>query len=65
MLSVHLILQFGLKDKLDISDIKTFLADYPNIPLLPENYGTALGLLRHKDYEGALRLAIAERIDCS
>jgi len=36
MLTVHLILHFGLKDGLLISDIIKFLADYPKVALLPE-----------------------------
>jgi len=65
MLTVHFVLHFGLKDKLDITDLKTFLADYPKIALLPEDYVAAIGLLRNKDHEDALQLATAERIGCS
>ena len=65
MLTVHFVLYFGLKDKLDINDLKTFLTDYPKIALLPEDYVAAMGLLRNKDHEDALQLAIAERIGCS
>lgn len=65
MLTVHLVLHFGLKDNLNISDIKTFLADYPKIALLPEDYVTAMGLLKNKDHEDALQLATAERTGCS
>jgi predicted nucleic acid-binding protein len=65
MLTVHLVLHFGLKDNLNISDIKKFLADYPKIALLPEDYVTAMGLLKNKDHEDALQLASAERTGCS
>ena len=65
MLTVHLVLHFGLKDNLSIADIKTFLADYPKVALLPEDYVAAIGLLRDGDHEDALQLAIAERIGCS
>jgi predicted nucleic acid-binding protein len=65
MLSVHLVLHFGLKDKLSFSEIKTFLADYPKIALLPEDYAVALGFLKDKDHEDALQLAVAERIGCT
>jgi len=65
MLTVHLVLYFGLKDNLNISDIKIFLADYPKIALLPEDYVTAMGLLKDKDHEDALQLASAERTGCT
>jgi predicted nucleic acid-binding protein len=65
MLTVHLVLHFGLKDNLNISDVKTFLADYPKIALLPEDYVTAMGLLKNKDHEDALQLVSAERTGCS
>jgi|GEM_PF-1201692 len=65
MLSVHLVLHFGLKDGLTISDIKTFLSDYPKIALLPEDYVAAMEILKDRDHEDALQLATAERIGCS
>ncbi|MHB8442912.1 MAG: hypothetical protein ACYDAS_00885 [Patescibacteria group bacterium] len=65
MLTVHLVLYFGLKDNLTILDLKTFLADYPKISLLPEDYVAAMSILKGKDHEDALQLAIAERIGCS
>jgi len=65
MLTVHLVLYFGLKDNLTITDIKTFLADYPKIALLPEDYVAASGLLKNKDHEDALQLASAERTGCT
>lgn len=65
MLTVHLVLHFGIKDKLGISDIKTFLADYPKIALIPDDYVSALELLRNSDHEDALQLALALRIRCS
>lgn len=65
MLSVHLVLHFGIKDGLTVRDLKTFLADYPKIALLPEDYVAALELLKNNDHEDALQLAIAERTGCS
>jgi predicted nucleic acid-binding protein len=65
MLTVHLVLYFGLKDNLNISELKSFLADYPKIALLPEDYVDAIGLLRDKDHEDALQLALAERTGCT
>ncbi|MGH7157064.1 MAG: type II toxin-antitoxin system VapC family toxin [Candidatus Saccharimonadales bacterium] len=65
MLSVHLILHFGFKENLTVQDIKKFLANYPKIALLPEDYSTAMQFLRDKDHEDALQLATAERIGCS
>lgn len=65
MLSVHLALHFGLKEKLTIQDIRDFLASYPKIALLPEDYSAAMQFLRDKDHEDALQLATAERIGCS
>ena len=65
MLTVHLVLYFGLKDNLNISELKFFLADYPKIALLPEDYVAAIGLLRDRDHEDALQVAIAERIRCT
>jgi predicted nucleic acid-binding protein len=65
MLTVHLVLHFGLKDGLTISDIKTFLSDYPKLALLPDDYVSALQVLRDKDHEDALQLAVAERTGCT
>lgn len=65
MLSVHLVLYFGLKDKLSINEVKTFLADYPKIALLPEDYVAAMSFLKDKDHEDALQLAVAERVGCT
>ena len=65
MLTVQLILHFGLKDALSISDIKNFLADYPKIALLPVDYVSSLAVLKDKDHEDALQLVVAERIGCS
>ena len=65
MLTVHLILHFGIKDGLGIADIKTFLADYPKVALLPEDYVEAMEILRGLDHEDALQLALAKRVDCS
>lgn len=65
MLTVHLVLHFGLKDGFTISQIRTFLADYPKIALLPEDYASAMNILRDNDHEDALQLAVAERVGCS
>lgn len=65
MLSVHLILHFGLKDNLSLADIKAFLADYPRVALLPEDYAAAMPILKDKDHQDALQLAVAERVGCS
>lgn len=65
MLTVHLVLHFGLKDGLKIADLKTFLSDYPKMGLLPEDYVSAIDLLRDADHEDALQLAVAERVGCS
>ena len=65
MLSVHLVLHFGLEDGLSLDQIKKFLADYPKIALLPEDYFSALKVLRDKDHEDAMQLVIAKRAGCS
>ena len=65
MLTVHLILHFGFKEKLTMQDIKNFLANYPKIALLPEDYSAAMQILKDRDHENALQLAVAERIGCS
>jgi len=65
MLTVHLVLHFGIKDGLGITDIKTFLSDYPKIALLPDDYVTALEILKDLDHEDALQLACAIRVGCS
>jgi predicted nucleic acid-binding protein len=65
MLSVHLVLHFGLKDGLKIIDIKTFLSDYPKVGLLSEDYVTAMELLIGSDHEDALQLAAALRMGCT
>jgi putative PIN family toxin of toxin-antitoxin system len=61
MLTVHLVLHFGLKDRLDIETLQTFLADYSKEALLPEDYAVALSLLKGRDHEDALQLAVAKR----
>ncbi len=65
MLTVHLVLHFGLKDGIRIADLKTFLADYPKIALLPEDYVAAVDILRDLDHEDAMQLAVAERAGCT
>jgi|HubBroStandDraft_4_1064222.scaffolds.fasta_scaffold530971_2 predicted nucleic acid-binding protein len=65
MLTVHLVLYFGIKDGLSTVDLKTFLSDYPKVALLPEDYARAMELLRDLDHEDALQLAVAERTGCS
>ena len=65
MLTVHLALYFGLKDNLTISDLKTFLSNYPKIAILPEDYVEAMKILKNRDHEDALQLAVAERIGCT
>lgn len=65
MLTVHLVLHFGIKDGMTLSDIRTFLADYPKSALLAEDYVKALEILRGNDHEDALQLAIAERNRCT
>lgn len=65
MLTVHLALHFGFKEKLTLQDIKDILASYPKIALLPEDYTTAMRLLKDNDHEDALQLATAERVGCS
>ena len=65
MLTVHLVFHFGLKDGLKITDLRTFLSDYPKIALLPEDYVAAIDILRDLDHEDAMQLAVAERAGCS
>lgn len=65
MLSVHLVLYFGLLDKLNITQLRSFLSDYPKIGLLPEDYVAAMKIMRDKDHEDALQLATAERVQCT
>ena len=65
MLTVHLVLHFGLKDGLSIETLQLFLADYSKVALLPEDYAVALRLLKGRDHEDAMQLAIAERSDCT
>ena len=65
MLTVHLVLHFGFKEKLTLQDIKNFLANYPKVALLPEDYSAAMQILKDRDHEDALQLATAERAGCS
>src|ERR1039458_1437839 len=65
MLTVHLVLYFGLKDGLTVNHLKEFLADYPKVSLMPEDYASAIAVIRDKDHEDALQLATAERVGCS
>lgn len=64
MLTVHLVLYFGLKDGLTLSNIKTFLSNYLKIALLPEDYVNAINIMKDTDNENALQLVIAERVRC-
>jgi predicted nucleic acid-binding protein len=64
MLTVHLVMYFGLKDGIKLQTIKAFLANYPKLSLTPDDYELSLTILRDKDYEDALQLAVAERAGC-
>jgi predicted nucleic acid-binding protein len=65
MLTVHLVLHFGIKVGLSSEQLKQFLADYSMEALLPEDYTVALRLLQNNDHEDALQLAVAERSGCT
>ena len=65
MLTVHMVLHFGLRDALTQQELVSFLADYPKLPLLPEDYVNAMKLLKNRDHEDALQLATAQRVGCS
>lgn len=65
MLSVHLVLHFGLRDKIDISTLQNFLSSYDKLSLLPEDYDEAMRLLKDTDHEDALQLAVARRAGCT
>lgn len=65
MLTAHLVLHFGFKDGLSKDQLSAFLADYPRIALLPEDYDEALCLLHGTDHEDALQLAAARRAGCT
>jgi predicted nucleic acid-binding protein len=64
MLSVHLVLHFGLKEGVPLSELNDFLSNLPKIGLFPEDYDGAMKLLVGRDHEDALQLAAAERSGC-
>lgn len=65
MLTVHLVMHFGLKNGQSTAELKAFLANYPKMGLLPEDYETALDMLVDRDHEDALQLAVAARTGCT
>src|SRR5690606_30342736 len=65
MLTVHLVLYFGSKAGLSLAQLKAYLAQFTHIALLPEDYQTALTLIRDNDHEDALQLATALRTNCT
>jgi predicted nucleic acid-binding protein len=67
MLTVHLVLHFGFKEKLDRKFLESFLVNYEKISLLDEDYGAAMQLLpdTNTDHEDALQLAAAKRAGCT
>ncbi len=48
-----------------MSAIQTFLSEYPKEALLPEDYGAAIEMLKGRDAEDALQLAVALRTGCT
>ena len=65
MLTVHLVLHFGLEEKMTLTELQSFLYNYPKTSLTPEDYIKALAILKDDDHEDALQLATAERVDCT
>lgn len=64
MLSVHLILHFGLKEGLALYHITKFLSSYIKESLHSEDYNMAMSMLSGKDHEDAMQLAVALRLGC-
>lgn len=64
MLTVHLVLHFGIKESKTLGQLEEFLADYPKVALIPADYLRALKVLKDSDHEDALQLAVAERAGC-
>ncbi|MGB4800962.1 MAG: PIN domain-containing protein [Candidatus Saccharimonadales bacterium] len=65
MLSVHLVLHFGLREKIDIADLQTFLSSYEKVSMLSADYDEAMRLLKDRDHEDTLQLAAARRAGCT
>lgn len=63
-LTVHLVYYFALKDGMTIQQVNRFLTGFEILDLLAADYQRALALIKNKDMEDALQLAVALRSGC-
>ncbi len=64
ILSVHLIMYFGRKEKAEDKFLERTIRENEILTLLPEDYEWALKNEKRKDFEDALQVAVAVRTGC-
>jgi predicted nucleic acid-binding protein len=64
MLSVHLIMHFGRKEKADDTYLEGIIDQNVLLALTPDDYQWAKSNEHRKDFENALQLAVAIRTGC-
>ncbi|MHB1864971.1 MAG: type II toxin-antitoxin system VapC family toxin [Candidatus Saccharimonadales bacterium] len=64
MLSVHLVMYFGRKEKAEDRFLKGAIGENELLALLPEDYEWALKNEKRKDFEDALQVSVAIRTGC-
>jgi predicted nucleic acid-binding protein len=64
MLSVHLIMHFGRKEKAEDEFLEAVIGENELLVLAPEDYYWALKNEKRKDFEDALQIAVATRTGC-
>lgn len=64
MLTVHLIMYFGRKEKTNDEFLEGFIGENELFTLSPEDYSWALANEKGKDFEDALQIAVALRMGC-
>lgn len=65
MLTVHLMMYFAEKDRLDWRAVKAFLERYHWLPLMPTDANWAFVRFDGKDFEDALQVGCALRAGCT
>ena len=65
MLSAHLIMYFGRKEKAENEFLEGVIEENELLALLPEDYEWAIKNEKRKDFEDALQLSIATRSGCN
>lgn len=64
ILSVHLIMHFGRKEKAEDAFLEGVIRENELLAVSPEDYLWALNNEKNKDFEDALQIAVATRSGC-